>query len=698
MHLPGKSKISIWLREALDHLQPSEDMVLVVTAVIVGLGAGEGAIAFRYMITTIEWLGFTWIPEVTQSLGKLYIVFVPALGGIFVGLLVRYLAPEARGSGIPEVMAAVALRGGRIRPIVAVVKSLACSLTIGSGGSAGREGPIVQIGSSLGSTVGQMLHLSEDRVRNLVACGAAGGIAATFNAPIAGVLFALEVILGAFSVQYFSTVVISAVVASVIGRIAFGDVPAFLLPTEYGINSLWEYAFYPLLGIATALFGVVYIRLLYRTEDIFDCLRRLPSWMKPALGGALLGMLALLYPTLTGVDWETSPQIFNVGYDVIEAALANEIVLGMALILMLLKLLAVSLTLGSGGSGGVFAPGLFMGAMLGLAFALVMQDLFPKIIVTPGAYALLGMAALFAAISHAPISGIIILSELTDDHRIILPLMLTVTVATLLSRAWMNKESIYTLKLSRRGVYLERGQDIDLMQGVTVKEAMVTPAPTIAKIASLPELKNRFRELNTRALCTVDKSQHLLGIVTLGDLQEMYERCMGQPGVDISDFTVNDIGSHDPVIVYTEDVLWTAVRTMGARDIGQLPVLKSGSQKLVGMITRHDVMHAYNIAVAYKLRDQHRAEQMRLNVLTGAHVVDMSIEGDSAVVGRKLQDLALPEDSLVAAITRKGKLIVPHGYTELLPGDRVTIVTEPAAEATLRAMFTAKIAPDVDGL
>jgi CIC family chloride channel protein len=319
-----------------------------------------------------------------------------------------------------------------------------------------------------------------------------------------------------------------------------------------------------------------------------------------------------------------------------------------------------------------------------------MRDIFPDIIAEPGAYALLGMAAVFAAAAHAPMTAIIILSELTNDHRIILPLMLTVTVATLLARAWLNKESIYTLKLSRRGVYLQRGQDIDLMQGVTVEEAMISPAPTIEASASLPELKSQFRALNTRALCAVDGEGQLLGIVTLGDLQEMYERCMDNPAVDISDFTVGDICIQDPATVYSDDVLWTAIRTMGARDIGQLPVLKSGTRNLVGMVSRNDVMHAYNVAVAYKLRDQHRAEQMRLNILTGAHVVDMNIAKDTAVVGKKLQELALPEGSLVATITRKGKLIIPHGYTELLPGDNVTVVTEPSAEETLKLLFTTR--------
>jgi CIC family chloride channel protein len=277
--------ISARLGNLLDRRQVSPELILIGTAVLVGIGSGLGAVVFRYLILAVGWVGYDLIPRLTENWGRAYVILVPALGGLLVGLLVYYFAREAKGHGVPEVMEAVALRGGRIRPIVAVIKSLASSLSIGSGGSVGREGPIVQIGSALGSSLGQMLHLSDDRVRNLVACGAAGGIAATFNAPIAGVIFALEVILGEFNVRYFSTVVISSVVASVIGRIAFGDVPAFVIPAEYGLNSFWEFGFYAILGLLAALVGVAFVRMLYWSEDVFDKWKRVPEWVKPAVGG-----------------------------------------------------------------------------------------------------------------------------------------------------------------------------------------------------------------------------------------------------------------------------------------------------------------------------------------------------------------------------------------------------------------------------
>ncbi len=296
------------LRDGSMHwFRSQQELNLIFTSMIVGIGAGVGAVIFRYLIRGVEWVGYEWFPSITASWGKAYVVIIPAIGGLLVGLLVFHFAREAKGHGVPEVMEAVALRGGRIRPIVAGVKALASSLSIGTGGSVGREGPIVQIGSALGSTIGQALRLPNDRIRNLVACGAAGGIAATFNAPIAGVFFSLEVILGEFSVANFSTVVIASVTSSIIGHAAFGDIPAFSIPMQYQIDSLWEFTLYPLLGFLAALVGIVFIKLLYASEDLFARWKA-PEWFQPAVGGALLGVLALAYPLVSGVTWERIPR------------------------------------------------------------------------------------------------------------------------------------------------------------------------------------------------------------------------------------------------------------------------------------------------------------------------------------------------------------------------------------------------------
>ena len=648
------------------------ELILMGTALVVGISTGIGAVIFRYLIQAVAWIGYEWIPSITPSEGKAYVVFVPAIGGLLVGLLIYFFAREAKGHGVPEVMEAVALNGGRIRPIVAVVKSLASSLSIGTGGSVGREGPIVQIGSALGSSIGQALNLSEDRVSNLVACGAAGGIAATFNAPIAGVVFALEVILGGrFSVRYFSSVVVSAVAASVVGRIAFGDVPAFIIPTEYGINSLWEYLFYPILGVLAAIVGVIFVRLLYGTEDLFDNWKRVPEWVKPAIGGMLLGIIALVYPFVTQVAWIRVPQIYNVGYDVIEGVLANHSALTVVLVLLVLKLIATSLTLGSGGSGGIFAPALFMGAMLGAAFALIVEALFPGIPAPPGAYALVGMAAVFAASAHAPITAVLILFELTGDYRIILPLMLTVVVATVLSQRMLQGESIYTLKLTRRGVRLQHGRDVDIMQSVTVGEIMSRNPDTVQADATIGELANIISHTHHHGLLVLDDQRKLWGIVTITDLDGNLRD--EQP----RSTTVAEIGTPWPhlKVAYPDESIGDALARMAPRGLGRMPVVShEDPYELLGLIRRADIITAYDLALTRRAGIHHQTQRAQLGTGEVMDFVEIHLSSDDPVVGKTVSEIsaALPTESVLVSIARDGRVIIPHGNTVFQAGDQVT--------------------------
>jgi chloride channel protein, CIC family len=659
------------LNNLLHRLEISEDTILVATAVLVGLGTGIGAVLFRFLINAVEWVGYDWIPRITSDFGKAYIIFVPAIGGLIVGLLIYFFAREAKGHGVPEVMEAVALRGGRIRPLVAVVKSLASALTIGSGGSAGREGPIVQIGSSLGSSIGQALHLSDDRIRNLVACGAAGGIAATFNAPIAGVIFALEVIIGVFSVRYFSTVVISSVVASVIGRVVFGDVPAFPLPVEYGVNSLWEYAFYPILGVLAAFLGVIYVRLLYRSEDIFEAWTGVPEWVKPAVGGALLGVVALTYPLVTGIQWDITPQIFNVGYDVIGSALDNGLMLGVVLALLVLKLIATSLTLGSGGSGGVFAPGLFMGAMLGTAFELVINMLFPDIAAPAGAYALVGMAAVFAASAHAPITAVIILSELTDDHRIVLPLMLTVIVATIVSRRLLNNQSIYTLKLMRRGVNIQSGRDADIMQSVIVDEVITHDVRVVTTSMTIGELLDTFNYTHSHGFSVLNEHGKLWGIVTVSDLDRAHAQSLPHD----TNVTVISTPRDRLIVAYPDEAIGNVLIRLGQRGLGRLPVVsRDDSNHLVGMIRRADIISAYKLAVARRAEIQHKTTHIMTQSPDGTEFIEVTLSADSYAVGKNVKKIAssFPDECILVSIQRAGVVFIPHGNTTFEQGDHIT--------------------------
>lgn len=674
--------IRIPLRRRLQHLWgkflasrlASEEFILVFTSMVVGIGAGVGAVFFRYLIRAVEYVGFTWLPTLTASMGKAYVVIVPAIGGLIVGLLVFHFAREAKGHGVPEVMEAVALNGGRIRPIVAIIKSLASSLCIGSGGSVGREGPIVQIGSALGSTIGQIFRLSDERIRNLVACGAAGGIAATFNAPIAGVVFAIEIILGELSIAYFSTVVISAVTSSVIGQAIFGDVPAFPFVTQYHINSIWEYFFYPILGILAALIAVAFIKLLYLLEDIFERWTVVPEWFQPAVGGAIIGLLALIYPQITPVQWDGLPQIFNVGYDVIGKILQNQIVLEVVVALLVLKLLATTITLGSGGSGGVFAPSLFLGSMLGAAFGVVMHALMPFTPAPAGAYALVGMGAVFAAAAQAPMTSVIILFELTGDYRIILPLMLTVVVATLLARKIMHEQSIYTIKLSRRGVNLRFGRDIDVLQGVQVSEVMRTEIDTLDHNMTLKGFSESLGRKRHQGFPILNDDGNLWGIVTVSDLENAIRVHVPQKTV------VSEIGTpfEDVVLAYPDESIGDVLIKMGPRGLGRIPVVsREDPRQLIGLIGRQDAIRAYNIAMARRSELGHRIKRTEQEQSQGMEFLELMLEEGYRAVGKSISELAsrLPEDCIVVSIHRSTKVIIPHGHTILRDGDVVTIYT-----------------------
>jgi CIC family chloride channel protein len=661
----------------LDRWQPPERTVLLATALIVGIGTGLGATAFTVLIRSITRFAFEDGGRALGLLGRYYVVLIPAVGGLIAGPMITFFAREAKGHGVPEVMEAVALRGGRIRPIVGLVKALASSVCIGTGGSAGREGPMVQIGSAWGSTVGQWLHFSDERIRNLVACGAAGGIAATFNAPIAGAVFSLEVILQEFSVGYFSTVVISSVTASVIGRLLMGDAPAFVVPA-YSMASVWELALYTVLGVLAAIVATSFIVLLYKAEDLFDAWP-FPDYLKPAAGGLALGLLALYFP-----------QVLGVGYQTIGDTLVNPSDLALLAALVVAKVVATSMTLGSGNSGGIFAPTLFMGAMLGGAFGLVAHNLFPALTATGGAYALVGMAAVFAGAARAPITAVLIVFEMSNDYRIILPLMLCTVVSTVLAEQF-SAESIYTLKLVRRGVRLALGRDIDVMQGVFVKEAMtpLSDLDVVYSSMSVEELAQRFDDTRHHGFPVLDENGELCGVVTLRDLEEALHRG------DVAALRVKDIATASPVTAYADEPLWVALKRLGVRDLGRLPVVdREDPRRLVGLLRRRDVIRAYNLGIMRRLDAQQRAERLRLGKLGGTRFVEMNIGEESPVVGRKLLDMDLPQDCTVVSLQRGRRVIIPHGDTVLAEGDKVIAFATEECASVLRGVFEGSSDPD----
>ena len=552
-------------------------------ALVVGLIAGVGAIVFRELIVGATQLfsgrtdpsaaGRVANPEI-PGLGPWYLLLAPIVGGLLYGPLVARFAPEARGHGVPEVMLAVARGGGRIRPRVALVKALASAVCIGSGGSVGREGPIVQIGAAMSSALGQRVHIDEARLRVLVACGAAGGIAATFNAPIAGVAFALEVILRDFEAQALAGIVLSSVTAAAIGRVAFGDAPFLALP-QFGVVSGVEYLLYAVLGIAAALTGVAFIRVLYGMEDRADRIWRGPAWARPVAGGVLLGLLLLAIP-----------QMYGVGYPVLENAVGGHDAFALLLLLLVAKVVATSLTLSIGGSGGVFAPSLFMGAMLGSAFGQAVHAALPSMTAPAGAYGIVGMGAVFAAASGAPATAVLIIFELTGDYTIILPLMVAIVVASVAARR-ISADTIYTLKLRRRGIDLDARTPAARRLDTAVAMGAVPPA--LEASATLDGALDHFAAHGGTVAPVVAATGALAGVIALGAV----ERALS----DDPDARVGDIARVPPRI-RTDSPLDAAVDAIASAGDDGLPVLAADSDDVVGWITQRGALAAYRAAGA----------------------------------------------------------------------------------------------------
>jgi len=552
---------------------------LVTISVAVGLATALSCVLFLSVLKWITWLSFeAWQPALSPF-GPYLTFLPPALGGLVLGFGVYRIAREARTFDVPDVMEAIALKGGRISGFVSAMRGLSVTVTLGSGGSGGQIGPVVQLGAGVGSKIGQFLKMSDQRVITLAACGAAGGVAATLNAPIAGAMFALEVLVGHFTAD-FSLIILSSVTAAIVSRSILGNFPAFLVPA-HDLVSAKEMLLYAFLGILAGLAAVAFVRLLYLCEDVFGRWRFREAF-KPAVGGLCVGLLGLL-----------TPGIYGTGMRAVEDSLNGRMALTLLVLLFFAKLVATPLTLGSGGSGGVFAPSLFLGAMLGGAYGHVVNTLFPAFTAKPGAYALVGMGALFGSAAQAPITAIIILFEMTGDYRIILPIM-AATVLSVLVYKVLNAETIYTLKLKRRGITFRAGRDVDVMAAVPVREALTHRLLWLPEEMTVEGFLQRSAEEQHEWFPVLNQSGELAGVVTAQDVQK---------ALDNGDLraTVGELATRDLVTVTPDNTLQDVLVRFHVRDLGHLPVVDPDNpKKLVGIVSRLHVIRAYNRALVDK--------------------------------------------------------------------------------------------------
>jgi len=555
--------------------------------IVIGIIGGLGAVFFRFILKYIKILFFDiLLPLITINVGGFNIgyMFLPIIGALIVGPVVMFFAPETKGHGVPEVMESVALKGGEIRKRVAFLKVAVSSITIGSGGSAGREGPIAQIGATLGSFFGGLFKLDPQHKKLMVVCGLSAGIAGTFNAPLGGALFGMEVLLRGIGLFNAMPVILSSVVsvgvASVLIPIALGEEvgPAFIIDVGTSWNPA-ELPLYIILGIIFGLLSILWVKGFYLIEDVFDKLKIYPH-LKPAIGAFFTGLAIVFFPTYG---------IAGVGYEGIELALVGEITLGLLIALGFLKILATGFSIGSGGSGGIFAPSLYIGAMFGTAIGMIFKIIFPGTVSNWTTYSLAGMGALFAGAAQAPINVIIMIPEMTNDYLLIPPIAIASFISFFINWIFMKGTSIYTIKLERRGVKIRMGTPF-ILELVKNEEIMTKDVVSLQEKFPVSILELYFEEHQHHGYPVLNEEKKLVGVVTLGDLQKIDED-------ERKNKIIGDICSRELVTVKAEETVSEALRKMNEFDIGRVIVVDSEDpNKIKGIVTRTDIMNAYRIA------------------------------------------------------------------------------------------------------
>lgn len=637
----------------------------LLLSALVGVGVGIGA---GLLVLALEGLERLVDPllgpgDELADPSRLWLFLLVPFGLLVAWWIAHRFAPEIHGDGVPASTEALMVRGGQIRGRVAPLKMVTTAITVGLGGSGGREGPIVQIGAAVGSWISRRFNLGEDQVRSLVAAGAGAGIGASFNAPIAGMLFALEVILVSFAPRHMSAIVIASVAAAITSqRIAGPDLG--LNAGAYGLNSSAELFPYALLAIVIVAAGFLFLRTLDVMENFAHHHAERLSWLRPLLAGLAVAALILVEPAL-----------FGTGQNVTNSLLLDEQITAITgeggelwWVLMLLalgKIVATSLTMSSGASAGAFMPSLFIGAVVGTAFARLFQffwsDTAP---LDAGAFALVGMAAMIAVVCRAPLTAILLVFEITGarDYALILPLMLVATLATFLAERFV-KDSVYSLALKRRGIRLSRSGEIDILDTVTVGSVMAKPAFVAGPDMTVAEVEEMLHIHRSHGVPVVEDGE-LIGMVTISDLGRASDRGASRIG---------GVMTPRPVSVDPETPVSRALERMAGLGVGRLPVVAPHDPtRLVGIFRREEAVRAYNEALTSAT--DHHLHRLRLAQRTqpDAGYYDFRVPLGSVADGRTVRDISWPEGSTLVSVRRDREVLVPSGDTELLAGDVVT--------------------------
>ena len=616
---------------------------------LVGVGVGLGAAALIYLV---DWLEEFFLPFAIDQ-GHPWIFLTVPTGFLFAWFLAKRFAPEVAGDGVPEAVAALEVHSGRMRGRVIPLKILATAATVGTGGSAGREGPIVQIGAAVGSVISRRFNLGEDQVRSLVAAGAGAGIGAAFNAPIAGMLFALEVILSSFAARHMSAIVIASITAAVTTRTIVGA--ELELQTDvYRLQGFSELILYAGLALAIVLIGVLFLNGVGRLDSFLRPRARALGFLRPLIAGLLVAGLIFIEPGL-----------FGTGQTVMNDLLAGDVgssVWWMLILLAVGKAVATSLTTTSGASGGAFMPSLFMGAAVGTGFALLVGEIWPSPIES-GAFAVVGMAAMFAVVGRAPLTAILMVFEVTGarDYQLILPLMLTATLGTFLAERF-HPDSIYTMVLDHMGINVRKTGEVDLLDTIDVGSVMASKPQVCATGDALAEVEERLHKTRSHGLPVIE-ADRLVGIITMSDIAR------AGPGQDF----VIDAMTHRPVTVVPSTPVSTALERMAVLGVGRLPVVaEEDPEMLVGVFRREDAVRAYHEALSSSTDREMQRARLAQRTDPGAGYYEFRIPPGSMADGRSIREVAWPEGSTLVSIRRQREVQVPSGDTVLLRGDVVT--------------------------
>jgi len=579
--LPALARRGQALVRRLAALGYDENTLLLGFAVAIGAAVGVAAIVFYKLVDLSQGAALTTAARLT-GLGGLAILVVVTAGMALARAAVRHGTADSDGENVADVMRAVAKRGGVIRAVPVAVKAAAAAVTIGTGGSAGAEGPMAVTGAALGSRIGRFFRSGPNRLKVLVACGAASGISAAFNAPIAGVFFSLEKVMGTFGSQSFAPVLVSSVIAAVVSRAAFGNSPAIAIPREYTVGSASELLFYALLGIATGVVAVLYTRTTHLVSGLLA--RVTPRWWGQVLiAGLVVGALDVVFRN----------DLWGHGHETLSLSIVMRREAWFLVALAFTKLVATAVTIGAVRAGGVFTPALFIGATLGGGLAVAWRDMLPGFHIVPEAFALVGMAGLVAGSTHAPLTAIMIVFEMTNDYALILPLMLCGALAYITARL-LYPHSIYSAWLAQKGETISHGQDTALLERLKVRDCYNPKPHVIPESASVHQIVQAIAATPQTEFPVLDADRNLVGIITYDDLRTVLTSAEDLAPVLVA----GDLASTQYEKVEPDDSLRTALKRISLRGSHYLAVVAgTDGQKLLGLISRQDILSAYDRAL-----------------------------------------------------------------------------------------------------